>query len=131
MCSSRRSRLSYQAGNGRTTTTPQNAQHYIDIHLYGQRRFGSPLQRLLPVEPDNVADDVTLEASAMDGAAQGVDAVRSIILVVNPLYPYQEIVYAGPYGRRRFHRGLYTTEIGGKPLSVAPATTPARPSTTW
>ena len=38
-----------------------------------------------PVWLDNLADDVTLEASAMDGAAQGPDAVRSIILAVKSL----------------------------------------------
>jgi hypothetical protein len=71
-----------------------------------------------PVWLDNLADDVTLEASAMDGAAQGVDAVRSIILAVKSLYPYQEIDYAGPYGDNDFIE-IYTTEIGGAPLGVA------------
>jgi len=71
-----------------------------------------------PVWLDNLADDVTLEASAMDGAAQGPDAVRSIILAVKSLYPYQEIDYAGPYGDNDFIE-VYTTEIGGEPLGVA------------
>jgi hypothetical protein len=71
-----------------------------------------------PVWLDDLADDVTLEASAMDGAAVGPDAVRSIILAVKSLYPYQEIDYAGPYGEGDFIE-VYTTEIQGEPLGVA------------
>ena len=33
-----------------------------------------------PVWLDNLADEVTLEAAAMDGAAQGADAVRSVLV---------------------------------------------------
>jgi len=71
-----------------------------------------------PVWLDHLADDVTLEASAMDGAAQGVEAVRTIILAVKSLYEYQEIDYAGPYGHGDFIE-VYTTEIAGEPLGVA------------
>jgi hypothetical protein len=71
-----------------------------------------------PVWLDNLADDVTLEASAMDGAAQGAEAVRSIILAVKSLYEYQEIDYAGPYGDNDFIE-VYTTQIHGEPLGVA------------
>jgi len=71
-----------------------------------------------PVWLDHLADDVTLEASAMDGAAQGVDAVRTIILAVKSLYEYQEIDYAGPYGDGDFIE-VYTTQIAGEPLGVA------------
>ncbi len=71
-----------------------------------------------PIWLDDLADDVTLEASAMDGAAQGPEAVRSIILAVKSLYPYQEIDYAGPYGDNDFIE-IYTTEIQGEPLGVA------------
>ena len=71
-----------------------------------------------PVWLDHLADDVTLEASAMDGAAQGVEAVRTIILAVKSLYEYQEIDYAGPYGDGDFIE-VYTTQIAGEPLGVA------------
>jgi hypothetical protein len=71
-----------------------------------------------PVWLDSLADDVTLEASAMNGAAQGPDAVRSIILAVKDFYPYQEIDYAGPYGDNNFLE-VYNTEIDGQPLGVA------------
>jgi hypothetical protein len=70
-----------------------------------------------PVWIDNLADDVTLEASAMDGAAQGAEAVRTIVLAVKELYEYQEINYAGPYGDNDFLED-YTTQIRGEPLGV-------------
>jgi hypothetical protein len=44
--------------------------------------------------------------------------VRSIILAVKSLYPYQELDYAGPYGEGDFIE-VYTTEIQGEPLGVA------------
>jgi hypothetical protein len=81
---------------------------------------GDPARRstdYYPVWIDNLADDVTLEASAMDGAAQGAEAVRTIVLAVKSLYEYQEINYAGPYGDNDFIED-YTTQIRGEPLGV-------------
>lgn len=82
---------------------------------------GDPARRRNDYYPwwlDNLADDVTLEASAMDGAAQGAEAVRSIVVAVKTLYEYQEISYAGPYGDGGFIEE-YTTQIHGEPLGVA------------
>jgi hypothetical protein len=82
---------------------------------------GDPARRstdYYPVWLDNLAADVTLEASAMDGAAQGPEAVRSIILAVKSLYEYQEIDYAGPYADNDFIE-VYTTQIHGQPLGVS------------
>ena len=70
-----------------------------------------------PVWLDKLADDVTLEASAMDGAAQGAEAVRSIVLAVKSLYEYQEINFAGDYGDNGFIED-YTTQVRGEPLGV-------------
>ncbi len=81
---------------------------------------GDPARRrtdYYPVWLDSLADDVTLEASAMDGAAQGAEAVRSIVLAVKALYEYQEINYAGPYGDNGFLED-YTTQVRGEPLGV-------------
>ncbi len=81
---------------------------------------GDPARRrtdYYPVWLDNLADDVTLEASAMDGAAQGAEAVRSIVLAVKTLYEYQEINYAGPYGDNDFIED-YTTAINGEPIGI-------------
>jgi len=53
----------------------------------------------------------------MNGAAQGAESVRSIVLAVNSLYGYQEINFAGDYGDGGFLED-YTTQIGGEPLGV-------------
>jgi hypothetical protein len=85
------------------------------------RGSGDPARRRTDYYPawlDKLADDVTLEASAMNGAAQGPEAVRAIILAVKSFYPYQEINFTGDYGDGRFIED-YTTEIHGEPLGVA------------
>jgi len=47
---------------------------------------------------DHLAEDVTLEASVMNGIAVGPEAVRAILGFARTLYDYQEFEYAGPYG---------------------------------
>lgn len=66
---------------------------------------------------DNLADDVTFEAAAMDGTAHGAEDVRSIVLTAKELYENQEFSYAGPYGDNGFLE-LYTTDVRGVPTSV-------------
>ncbi len=81
---------------------------------------GDPARRRTDYYPawlDNLADNVTLEASAMDGAAQGPDDVRSIILAVKSLYEYQDINFTGDYGGTYFIED-YTTQIRGEPFGV-------------
>ena len=70
-----------------------------------------------PAWLDNLADDVTLEASAIDGAAQGAEDVRSVVLAVKALYEYQDINFTGDYGDRYFVED-YTTQIQGEPFGV-------------
>ena len=81
---------------------------------------GDPTRRrndYYPAWLDELADDVTLEASAMTGAARGPQDVRSIILAVKSLYPYQDINFTGDYGDRYFIED-YTTQINGEPFGV-------------
>ena len=81
---------------------------------------GDPARRrddYYPAWLDNLADDVTLEASAMDGFAQGAADVRSVVLAVKALYEYQDINFTGDYGDRYFVED-YTTEIQGEPFGV-------------
>ena len=81
---------------------------------------GDPARRrtdYFPVWLNDLADDVTLEASAINGAAQGPEAVRSIILAVKSLYEYQDINFTGDYGDKYFIED-YTTQIQGKPFGV-------------
>jgi hypothetical protein len=70
-----------------------------------------------PAWLDNLADDVTLEASAIDGAVEGPEDVRSVVLAVKSLYPYQDINFTGDYGDRYFVED-YTTQIDGEPFGV-------------
>jgi hypothetical protein len=65
-----------------------------------------------PVWLDNLADDVTIEGSAMNGVAQGAQAVRSIVTCIRALYDAQEFHFAGPYGENGFLED-YTAQVRG------------------
>ena len=65
-----------------------------------------------PVWLDNLAGDVTIEGSAMNGAAQGAQAVRSIVTCIRALYDAQEFTFAGPYGENGFLED-YTAQVRG------------------
>jgi hypothetical protein len=51
-----------------------------------------------PTWLQNLAEDVTLEGSAMDGSVKGADAVRSIVTHIRTLYDRQMFNFAGHYG---------------------------------
>ena len=68
-----------------------------------------------PVWLRSLADDVTLEGSAMDGAVQGAEAVRSIVAFIRTLYDKQEFRFAGPYGDNGFLED-YTAWVRGDPI---------------
>ena len=51
---------------------------------------------------DSLADDVTIEGSAMNGVAQGAEAVRTIVTCIRTLYDDQEFNFVGPYGGNGF-----------------------------
>jgi hypothetical protein len=64
---------------------------------------------------ENLADDATIEGSAMNGVAQGADAIRSIVTFIRTLYDSQEFNFAGPYGENRFLED-YTATVRGERL---------------
>ena len=66
---------------------------------------------------DNLAGDATGEGAFMQGAAQGADAVRSLVTYARTLYEYQEFNHFGDYGDERFIED-YTTQIHGEPTGV-------------
>ena len=68
-----------------------------------------------PVWLDNLADDVTIEGSAMDGIAQGAETVRLLVTYVRTLYDSQEFKFAGSYGEDGFIED-YTAWVRGEPL---------------
>jgi hypothetical protein len=83
-------------------------------HLAG----GEPARNLADYYPswlDNLADDVTIEGSAMDGAAQGPEAVRAILIAIRGLYEYQEFNFVGPVGDNGWLED-YTAGVRGEPI---------------
>jgi hypothetical protein len=83
-------------------------------HLVG----GDPARSLADYYPawlDNLADDVILEGSAMDGAAQGREAVRTILVAIRTLYDYQEFNFVGPVGDNGWLED-YTAGVRGEPI---------------
>ena len=72
-----------------------------------------------PVWLDSLADDVTIEGSAMNGVVQGAEAVRSIVTYIRTLYDHQEFNFAGPTATTASSR---TT-----PLGSAASRSPAPP----
>ena len=66
-----------------------------------------------PVWLDSLADDVTIEGSAMNGVAHGAQAVRSIVPFIRTLYDDQEFTFAGPYGEDGFLED-YTARVRGE-----------------
>ena len=65
-----------------------------------------------PVWLDSLADDVTIEGSAMNGVAHGAEAVRSIVTCIRTLYDSQDFTFAGPYGENGFLED-YTAQVRG------------------
>ncbi len=69
-----------------------------------------------PAWVDNLADDVTIEGSLLDGAAQGPDAVRMIVGTIRALYDSQEFNFAGPYRDTDWIED-YTAQVRGEPIA--------------
>jgi hypothetical protein len=78
---------------------------------------GSEVERTdyRPIWVSNLADDVTIEGSAMNGVAQGAEAVRSIVTYIRTLYDDQEFNFAGPYGENGFLED-YTALVRGEQI---------------
>jgi hypothetical protein len=66
---------------------------------------------------DKLADDVSLEAAAMDGSAHGPDDVRTILDAARQLYEHQEFSFAGPCGDSSFVEH-YSSSVLGVPTHV-------------
>jgi hypothetical protein len=79
---------------------------------------GDPARRRTDYYPpwlDDLADDVTMEGSVMNGVVRGAEAVRTLLGYARTLYEYQEINFAGPYGDRGFLED-YTSRVQGEPI---------------
>jgi hypothetical protein len=76
---------------------------------------GPQLTGYYPEWLDNLAGDVTLEGSAMDGFVQGAEAVRTVLVYIRSLYDYQKVNFAGPYGENGWLED-YTAGVRGEPI---------------
>ena len=79
---------------------------------------GDPAGRFTDYYPawvDNLADDVTIEGSLLDGAAQGAEAARTIVVTIRKLYDHQEVSFAGPCGDNGWLED-YTADVRGEPI---------------
>jgi hypothetical protein len=68
-----------------------------------------------PAWLDNLCDDVTIEGSLLDGAAQGAEAVRTIVGAIRTLYDQQKFNYAGPYRDNGWLED-YAAQVRGEPI---------------
>jgi hypothetical protein len=96
-----------------STTESGKAGAAVDITRFdGVRVHAADYQ---PVWVANLADDATIEGSAMDGVVQGAEAVRAIVTYIRTLYDSQEFKFAGPYGEGGFLED-YTASVEGEQL---------------
>ena len=78
-------------------------------------RGDSALEGYYPAWVNNLADDVTVEGSMLNGAVQGAEAVRSIVLTIRSLYEHQQFKFAGPCGDNCFLED-YVARVHGEPI---------------
>jgi hypothetical protein len=78
---------------------------------------GNPaLAEYYPAWLDNLADDVTVEGSMLDGAVKGAEAVRTIVVGLRTLYgDSQEFHFAGPCGDNGWLED-YIAQVDGNAL---------------
>ena len=78
---------------------------------------GDPaLANYYPAWLDNLADDVTVEGSMLDGTVHGAEAVRNIVVTIRTLYgDTQELHFAGPWSDNGWVED-YIAQIDGRPL---------------
>jgi hypothetical protein len=69
-----------------------------------------------PAWLDNLASDVTVEGSLLDGAVQGAEAVRTVIVAIRTLYDRQDFNFAGPCGDDGFLED-YIAQVRGNPIA--------------
>ena len=98
------------------------------------RSSGDPARRFTDYYPawlDNLAEDVTVEGSMLDGAVRGPEAVREVVGTIRTLYEYQEFNLPGRIGETAGSRttSLRSAASPSAASSSSPATPPGRPTT--
>jgi hypothetical protein len=100
-------------------TSPPDSQNTDGVPTYVQG--GDPADRFTDYYPawlENLAGDVTIEGSLLDGAALGPDAVRTIVGAIRTLYDRQVFNFAGAYGDNGWLED-YTARVRGEPIGCA------------
>ena len=79
--------------------------------------WGDPaLADYYPAWLDNLAVDVTVEGSMLDGAVEGADAVRTVIVGIRTVYgDSQQFHFVGPIGDNGWLED-YIAEVSGRPI---------------
>jgi hypothetical protein len=92
-----------------TNTTADGAPSYTG--------GGDPaLADYYPAWLDNLADDITLEGSMLDGAVQGAEGAGAIFVAIRSLYGDSQVFrFVGPYGENDWVED-YIAEVHGEPL---------------
>jgi hypothetical protein len=78
----------------------------------------APARRFTDYYPawlDNLADDVTVEGSMLDGTVLGPEAVRTVVTTIRSLYENQEFNFAGPYRETGWIED-YIAQVNGQPI---------------
>ncbi len=86
-----------------------------------------------PAWLDNLADDVTGEGPAWDGAIQGAAAVHEVVVAAKEIYEFQDFHYAGP-ARRTVSSRTTPHRSAVRPSrssSWSPSTPKGRPNASW
>jgi hypothetical protein len=96
-----------------STNKSREAGKIVDVTRFDGVRV--PATDYQPVWVAKLADNVTIEGSAMNGVVQGADAVRAIVTYIRTLYDSQEFHFAGPYGENNFLED-YTASVQGQQL---------------
>jgi hypothetical protein len=99
--------------------TSPSSQSTDGVPTYTKR--GDPDGRYADYYPawlDDLADDVTVEGSLLDGAALGPEAVRTIVGALRTLYEHQRFNFAGAYAESGWLED-YTARVRGEPIGCA------------
>jgi hypothetical protein len=69
-----------------------------------------------PAWVDNLADDVTMEGSVLNGIVHGAEDVRTLLGYARTLYEYQDVYFVGEYGENGFVED-YASRVHGEPIA--------------
>jgi hypothetical protein len=100
-----------------TSIPPRQATEGVPTYTRGGDGDGKYAD-YYPAWLDNLADDVTIEGSLLDGAALGPEGVRTIVGAIRALYEHQQFSFAGAYGDNAWLED-YTAHVRGEPIGCA------------